>query len=53
MPPSLQLIVNTTNTSVIGLRCVGIVRDNMGQIIRESEANIILIYMVSTYLVLR
>ena len=40
MPPSLQLIVNTTNTSVVGLRCVGIVRDNMGQITRESEADI-------------
>ena len=40
MPPSLQLIVNTNNTSVVGLRCVGVVRDNMGQITRESEADI-------------
>ena len=40
MPPLLQLIVNTTNTSIVGLRCVGVVLDNMGKIIRESEADI-------------
>ena len=30
MPPSLHLIVNTSNTSIVGLRCVGVVVDNMG-----------------------
>ena len=41
MSPSLQLIVNTSNTSIVGLRCVGVVVDNMGVIIRgnESEAD--------------
>ena len=42
MSPMLQLIVNTSNTSIDGLRCVGVVLDNMGNIIRgdESEADI-------------
>ena len=43
MPPLLlQLIVNTSNTSIVGLRCVGVVLDSMGVIIsgNESEANI-------------
>ena len=39
--PLLQLIVNTSNTSIIGLRCVGVVLDNMANR-RESEAEIIL-----------
>ena len=29
MIPSLQLIVNTSKTSIVGLRCVGIVPDSM------------------------
>ena len=40
MPRLLQLIVNTSNTSIVGLRCVGVVLDNMGKITRESEADI-------------
>ena len=42
MNPSFQLIVNTSNTSIVGLRCVGVVLDNMGFIIRgnQSEADI-------------
>ena len=41
MKPSLQLIVNTSSTSIVGLRCVGVALDNMGFIIRgnESEAD--------------
>ena len=41
MAPLLQMIVNTSNTSIVGLRCVGVVLDSMG-IIRgnESEADI-------------
>ena len=38
MPPSLHLIVNTSNTSIDGLRCVGVVLDNMGFIIRGSQS---------------
>ena len=40
MSPWLQLIVNTPNTSVVGLRCVGVVFDNKGEIIRKMEADI-------------
>ena len=40
MSPWLQLIVNTPNTSIIGLRCVGVVYDNMGETARKSEAKI-------------
>ena len=42
MSPLLQLIVNTSYTSIVGLRCVGIVLVSMANIIRgnESEANI-------------
>ena len=42
MSPLLQLIVNTPNTSIVGLRCVGVVLDNMGFIIRgnQSEADV-------------
>ena len=42
VPPVLQLILNTSNTSIVGLRCVGVALDNMGLIIRgnESEADI-------------
>ena len=40
MPRLLQLIVNTSNTSIVGLRCVGVVLDYMGKITRESEADI-------------
>ena len=43
MPPLLlHLIVNTSNTSIVGLRCVGVVLDSMGLIIRgnESEADV-------------
>ena len=43
MPPMLlQLIVNTSYTSIIGLRCVSAVLDSMGFAIRgnQSEANI-------------
>ena len=37
-----QLIVNTSSTSIIGLRCIGVVLDNMGFIIRgnHSEADL-------------
>ena len=51
MPPSLQLTVNTPNTSVVGLRCINVVRDNVGQIIRGSEADINLT-LYGKYLVL-
>ena len=40
MPPLLQLIVNTPNTSVVGLRCVGVVTNDATDIIRRSEAKI-------------
>ena len=42
MVPLLQLRVNTSNTSIVGLRCVGVVIDSMGNVIRgnESEAKI-------------
>ena len=41
MSPSLQLIVNTSNTSIAGLRCVGVVIDSMANIRgNESGANI-------------
>ena len=41
MSPSLQLIVNTSNTSIVGLRCVGVVIDSMANIRgNESGANI-------------
>ena len=39
MTTLLQLIVNTPNTSIVGLRCVGVVFD-MTKITRISEANI-------------
>ena len=40
MPPLLQLIVNTPNTSIVGLRCVGVVFNDATEIIRRSEAKI-------------
>ena len=41
MSPSLQLTVNTTNTSIVGLRCVGVVIDSMANIRgNESGADI-------------
>ena len=40
MPPLLQLIVNTPSTSIIGLRCVGVVFNDAIEIIRRSEAKI-------------
>ena len=41
MPPPLwQLIVNTTNMSIGGLRCVGVVFNDVGEIIRKSDAEI-------------
>ena len=40
MPPLLQLIVNTFNTSIFGLRCVGVVFNYAIEIIRRSEAKI-------------
>ena len=40
MPPMLQLIVNTSNTSIVGLRCVGVVLDNIVIITRDCEAKI-------------
>ena len=36
----LQLIVNTTNTTIVGLRCVGVVFNDATEIIRRSEAKI-------------
>ena len=38
--PLLQLIVNTPNTSIVGLRCVGVVFNDAIEIIRRSEAKI-------------
>ena len=32
MKPLLQLIVNTSNTSIVGLTCAGVVLDSMGKI---------------------
>ena len=40
MPPLLQLIANTTNMSIVGFRCVGIMYNYVGEIIRESDAEI-------------
>ena len=40
MMTSLQLIVNTSNTSIVGLRCVSAVFNGVGDIIRQSEAEI-------------
>ena len=40
MSPLLQLVVNTPNMSVVGLRCEGVVLDGMGNVIRRSEADI-------------
>ena len=42
MAPLLQLIVNTSNTSIVGLRCAGGVPDIMAKVIigNESEADI-------------
>ena len=40
MPPLLQLIVNTPNRSIVGLRCVGVVFNDAIEIIRRSEAKI-------------
>ena len=41
MPPLLQLIVNTSYTSIVGLRCVGVVIDKMANIRgNESAADI-------------
>ena len=40
MPPLLHLIVNTSNTSIVGLRCVGVVHYNVAEITRRSEADI-------------
>ena len=40
MPPLLHLIVNTSNTSIAGLRCVGVVFNDAIKIIRRSEAKI-------------
>ena len=36
----LQLVVNTPNTSIVGLRCVGVVFNDAIEIIRRSEAKI-------------
>ena len=38
MPPMLQLIVNTSNTSIVGLRCVGVLLGEMGVIKTENES---------------
>ena len=40
MPFLLQLVVNTPNTSIVGLGCVGVVTNNFGEITRSSEAKI-------------
>ena len=40
MPPLLHLIVNTSNTSIVGLRCVSVVHYNVAEITRRSEADI-------------
>ena len=40
MAPLLQLIVNTANTSIVGLRCIGVKFNDEIQIIRRSEAKI-------------
>ena len=40
MSPLLQLIVNTSNTSIVGLRCVGVVLDDMANVIRGSEREV-------------
>ena len=40
MLPLLKLIVNTPNTSVVGLRCVGVVTNDATVVIRRSEAKI-------------
>ena len=38
--PLLHLIVNTPNTSIVGLRCVGVVHYYVAEITRRSEADI-------------
>ena len=40
MPPLLHLIVNTSNTSIVGLRCVGVVFNDAIEIIRRTETKI-------------
>ena len=40
MTTLLMLIVNTPNTSIVGLRCVGVVFNDAIEIIRRSEAKI-------------
>ena len=40
MQPLLQLMVNTSNTSIVGMRCVGVVLNDATEIIRRSEAKI-------------
>ena len=41
MPPLLYLIVNTSNTSIVGLRCAGVVFNDAIKIIRsEAEINL-------------
>ena len=40
MTTLLQLIVDTPNTAIIGLRCVGVETNNMGEITSSSEADI-------------
>ena len=40
MPSSLQLIVNTSNTLIVGLRCVGVVFNDAIEIIRRTETKI-------------
>ena len=40
MTTSLQLTVNTSNTEIVGLRCVSAVFNDVGDIIRQNEAEI-------------
>ena len=40
MLPLLHLIVNTPNTSIVGMKCVGVVHYNVAEITRRGEADI-------------
>ena len=40
MTTLLQLTVNTSNTDIVGLRCVSAVYNDVGDVIRQSEAEI-------------